>query len=125
MEIVATQQQWTNEDTKRFAELRLKALDEPLAVQEHKEMTQLATRLDAAEATQLASGMDRLEQEHERVRQAVTSTEQTSQQLIQLLRQQAQLVIDAQRWIDEFEQRERSLHQQVAKLQAAGVLPSQ
>ena len=124
MEMMVTEQEWTDQDTKRFAQLRLKALDEPLDVPEREEMAQLAARLDAAEAAQLAPGMSRLQREHQRVRQGVASAEQSSQQLIQLLRQQAQLVTDAQRWIDEFEQRERSLHQQVAKLQAAGVLPS-
>ncbi len=121
---MVTEQEWTDQDTKRFAQLRLKALDEPLDVPEREEVARLAARLDAAEAAQLAPGMSRLRREHQRVRQGVASAEQSSQQLIQLLRQQAQLVTDAQRWIDEFDQRERSLHQQVAKLQAAGVLPS-
>ncbi len=89
----------------RFNQLRLKQFDGLLTEDEQLELEQMMqTRLDEAM-------LGRIRQEEDAQQKRLQAQHTESEQLATLLHQQAQLLADARRWLEEFDRRNQHIQQ--------------
>jgi predicted nucleic acid-binding Zn-ribbon protein len=110
------QVKWTAEIEARFHELRLRELSGALSETEKRELAQLVTVIEAEEAEQLVSVISQLQSEQAGMRTHLRVLQEENVELAKVLSQLEQLVVDARKWLAEFEHRHRLIRQSYARL---------
>lgn len=113
---------WTVEIESRFTELRQKELSSTLTVTEKAELAELIAALEAKEARQLAPTLARMRAEQNDVQAEIQALQADNHELVHIIAQQEQLIIDARRWLAEFERRHQSIRQ--SYMQLTGKVPA-
>ncbi len=96
---------WTPEIERRFTELRLRKLSGQLTKVEQKELTEIRAIVEVVESELTAFALKRLESEQLALQKVLEDQQVESNELVQLLNQQALLIADTKRWLRDFEQR--------------------
>jgi len=96
---------WTFEIEERFTELRLKKLNGKLTVKEESELSKIRNTISTVEDETAESALKKLESNQVIIDEALKISKQKKEDLVKLRNQQALLIADTKRWIEEFDER--------------------
>jgi hypothetical protein len=114
---------WTKDDQAKLDLLRSKELAGMLTEPERAELAGLMARVEAEEAAALAPEIARLRDEVARTADELHTIEAESDELARLMAQQQALVVDARKFLDEFDRRRASILDGLARI-TGGPLPT-
>lgn len=107
---------WTKDDQTRLDLLRGKELAGTLSEPERVELAALMARVEAEQALALAPEMARLRAELGERANELGKIESENDELARLMAQQETLVADARRFLDEFDRRQTSILDGLARI---------
>lgn len=107
---------WTTEQQKLFDELRARKITGALTADENARLVELTKLLEAEEARHLMPATAHLRAEQSALRERLRALNRENEELARLVNQQEQLVVDARRWLAQFEQRHAQIQQTYTRL---------
>ncbi len=96
---------WTSEIEARFTELRLKKLNGNLTTKEENELSEIREVISVVEDEITESVLKKLESDQALISEVLKTSQREKESLVKLRNQQALLIADTKRWIQEFEER--------------------
>ncbi len=106
---------WTKDDQARLDRLRADELAGTLTADEKVELGNLMARVESEEAQVLAPEMDRLRAEASELQSEFDAVQRRNEELARLLAQQQILAADARRFLAEFDKRQASILDALAR----------
>jgi hypothetical protein len=113
---------WTTATEARFNELRFRELTGVLSDVEKSELAQLMESIEIEETEQLASIVTHMQSEQVAMRVRLNLLHDENTELAKVLSQLEQLVVDARKWLAEFERRHSLIRQSYAQITGVPVI---
>ncbi|RRR77423.1 MAG: hypothetical protein EI684_01475 [Candidatus Viridilinea halotolerans] len=107
---------WDAEKQHHFDRLRQRALTETLSGEEARELEEMLAALEAVEQSYLAPALARMDVDLHQREEQLTMLQTRNEELALLAQQHAQLLSEAKKWLDSFEQRRLILQDRYTRL---------
>ena len=107
---------WSNAQQTRFDELRKRELSDVLTAKDKIELAEIVTSLEQEEARYLGPAVVRMEAEQAAMREQLQAMQDDNEELAKLFHQQEQLVVEARRWLADFQQRHQRIQTAYTRL---------